>query len=64
MPYGGTSESAYRWVEADDGATRPVPARIDPLQHGTTEEDVDPGIQDLVPRSKANVEQQRGDDQL
>lgn len=61
MPYRRTSEStqsAEGWVGANDGATRPVHSRIDPLQYGTAEEDVDPGVQDLVPGGKANIEQQ------
>lgn len=59
--YRGTSESdpggGQSWGKADNGATRPVHARIDPLQHGTAEEDIDPGIENLVPSSETNVDE-------
>lgn len=51
-------------IEADDGAAGPVHPGSYALHYGTSEQDVDPGIQDLVPRRKANPEKQAANAEL
>lgn len=45
-------------VEGHDGAPGPVEAGVDALENGATEQDVHPGVQDLVPGGKTQPQEQ------